>query len=45
MVYIILFMYYVCIYIYILCCAFVGLDNELYKMHGTYSKIPVHVFL
>jgi len=26
------------IYIYI-CCAFVGLDNELYKMRGTYIKI------
>jgi hypothetical protein len=21
-----------------ICCAFVGLDNELYKMHGTYIK-------
>ena len=21
------------------CCAFVGLDNKLYKMHGTYIKI------
>jgi len=20
------------------CCAFVGLDNKLYKMHGTYVK-------
>ena len=22
-----------------ICCAFVGLDNKLYKMHGTYIKI------
>jgi len=22
-----------------MCCAFVGLDNKLYKLHGTYSKI------
>ena len=22
-----------------MCCAFVGLDNKLYKMHGTYIKI------
>jgi len=30
----------VCIYIYIyICCAFVGLENKLYKMHGTYIKI------
>jgi len=30
------------LYIYIcvcVCCAFVGLDNKLYKMHGTYIKI------
>ena len=26
------------IYIYI-CCAFVGLENKLYKTHGTYIKI------
>jgi len=24
-----------CLYVY---CAFVGLDNKLYKMHGTYIK-------
>ena len=35
---------YICVYIYIyiyiyICCAFVGLDNKLYKMHGTYIKI------
>jgi len=23
-----------------MCCAFVVLDNKLYKMHGTYIKIP-----
>jgi len=28
----------VCVCVYI-CCAFVGLDNKLYKMHGTYIKI------
>ena len=33
------------IYIYIYthahtCCAFVGLDNKLYKIHGTYIKTP-----
>jgi len=22
------------------CCAFVGLDNKFYKMHGTYITIP-----
>jgi hypothetical protein len=28
------------IYIYIyICCVFVGLDNKLYKMHGTYIRI------
>jgi len=21
-----------------ICCAFVGMDNKLYKMHGTYTK-------
>ena len=26
------------IYIYIRC-AFVGVDNKLYKMHGTYTRI------
>jgi hypothetical protein len=25
--------------IYKICCAFVGLDNKLYTMHGVYSKI------
>jgi hypothetical protein len=32
----------VCVYIYMcVCvyCAFVGMDNELYKMHGTYFEI------
>jgi hypothetical protein len=29
---------YICIYICI-CCAFVGLDNKLYMMHGKYIKI------
>ena len=24
-----------------MCCAFVGLDNELYKMHGTYIKVNI----
>ena len=28
------------IYVYI-CCVFVGLDDELYKMHGIYIKIRV----
>ena len=27
---------YVCMYV---CCAFVGLDNKLYKMRGTYIKM------
>ena len=39
----------VCVYIYIyICCAFVGLDNKLFKMHGTYIKISqyeVHTIL
>jgi hypothetical protein len=26
-----------------MCCVFVGLDNELYKMHGTYIKISDQV--
>ena len=26
-----------------ICCAFIGLDNKLYKMHGTYMKI--HIFI
>ena len=26
------------VYIYV-CCAFVGVDNKLYKMQGTYIKI------
>jgi hypothetical protein len=26
------------IYLILLCCAFVGLDNKLYKTHGTYIK-------
>jgi len=35
----ILFIYiYMYIYIYTYC-AFVGLDNKLYSMHGTYIKI------
>jgi len=37
-IYKILFVY---IYIYIYC-AFVGLVNKLYKMHGTYIKIRIH---
>ena len=32
----------VCVYIYIYKCAFVGVDNKLYKMHGTYIKFPGH---
>ena len=27
-----------------MCCAFVGLDNKLYKMHGTYIKIGIVLF-
>ena len=34
---------YIYIYIYIykiyICCAFLGLDNKLYKIHGTYIEI------
>ena len=26
-------------FIYYICCAFIGLDNKLYKMHGTCIKI------
>jgi len=26
-------------------CAFVGLVNKLYKMHGTYIKITIHFFI
>ena len=26
------------------CCAFVGLDNKLYKMHGTYIKKTFYLF-
>ena len=29
----------------VVCCAFVGPDNELYKMHGTYFKMPTEHFL
>ena len=32
-----------CLYIYI-CSAFVGLDNKLYKMHGTYIEIVQSFF-
>ena len=39
-IYIYIYICFIYIYIYI-CCAFVGLDNKLYKMHGTYIKIPV----
>jgi len=24
-----------------ICCAFVGLDNKLYKMHGTCTKVQI----
>ena len=27
------------IFLMYICCAFVGLGNKLYKMHGTYIKI------
>jgi len=27
------------VFLIYVCCAFVGLDNKLYKMHGTYIKI------
>jgi len=27
------------------CCAFVGLVDKLYKMHGTYIKITIHFFI
>jgi hypothetical protein len=27
------------IYIHTICCAFVDVDNKLYKMHGAYIKI------
>jgi hypothetical protein len=33
---------YICTYIY--SCELVGLDNNLYKMHGTYIKIVLMVF-
>jgi len=26
-----------------MCCAFVGLDNKLYKMHGMYVKVDLFV--
>jgi hypothetical protein len=29
---------YVCVCVCV-CCAFAGLDNDLYKVHGTYTKI------
>jgi len=36
----------VCVYIYIyICCAFIGLDNKLYKMHATYIKIKRKSFV
>jgi len=41
-IYIYMYMYVciLCIYIYMyVCCTFVGLDNKLYKMHGTYIKM------
>ena len=38
-IYIYIYIYiYTYTYIYI-CCVFVGLDNKLYRMHGTYIKI------
>jgi len=41
MIYKILFIYmYMCV-----CCAFVGLVNKLYKMHGTYIKITIYFFI
>ena len=33
----ILYIKYIILYIYF--CAFVGMDNKLYKMHGTYKRI------
>ena len=27
------------------CCAFVGLDNKLYKTHGKYIKIRLHFYV
>ena len=30
--------------IYCISCGFVGLDNKLYKMHGTYIKIGIVLF-
>jgi len=26
-----------------ICCAFVGMDNKLYNMHGTYNKIIIKI--
>ena len=33
-----MYLIYVCVCVCVFC-TFVGLDNELYKMHGTYIKI------
>jgi hypothetical protein len=33
------------IYIYTICCVFVGVDNKLYKIHGIYIKIDRLYFL
>jgi len=37
-VYVCMYIMYIYIYMYV-CCTFVGLDNKLYKMHGTYIKM------
>ena len=37
---IIIIIRYIILLLY-MCCAFVGLDNELYKMHGTYIKVNI----
>jgi hypothetical protein len=45
-VYVYIYIYIIYIYvnksiIYTFSCAFVGLDNKLYKMHGTYIKMTL----
>ena len=34
----------VCVHTMYICCVFVGLDNKLCKMHGTYIKETFYLF-
>ena len=39
---------YVCVCVSVcvcVCCAFVGMDNKLYKMHGTYIKVVIYTLI